>query len=341
MNKRDIVVIGGSAGSIEVLIDLVKKLPEDLNAAVFVVLHLPAMYKSSLDKILTKAGTLPVVFAEDGEKFSKGTIYLAPPDHHLLIEGGRTLVKKGPKENRFRPSIDALFRSAAYNYGERVIGVVLTGMMDDGTSGLWSIKRLGGVTLVQNPSEAVHPGMPNSVLQNVDVDKVISVKDLPAILQDLMKEPIEHSNGKGNNEHEHELMKTEVAIAAGKNALERGILDMGTFTPFTCPECHGALVSFKEGNHTRFRCHTGHAFSSSALLDELTKSVEDSFWNTLRGMEETILLLEAKGKELESGGDRDAAKEFYKKAQEVRDQSHQIRKIIFEHERLSEEKIER
>jgi len=336
--KRDIVVIGASAGGIEVMLTLVKTLPEELNASVFVVMHLPPAHKSSLDKILTKAGNLKVEFATDGAKFKKGVVYLAPPDYHLLIENDRMLVKRGPKENRFRPSIDALFRSAAYNYGSRVIGIILTGLLDDGTSGLWSIKRLGGVALVQNPSEAMYHDMPLSALQQVDIDLIVSVDEIPEILNEYMSEPVNNSNGL--NDHDNERMGKEVRIAAEDNALDSGVMQMGNTSPFTCPECHGVLVSIQEGNHVRFRCHTGHAFSSSALLDELTKSVEDSFRNTLRGLEETIMLLETKGKELESAGDRETAKEYYRKAQEVRDQCQQIRRIIFEHERMSEDKIE-
>lgn len=338
MDKRDIVVIGASAGGIDVILELIKKLPENLDASVFIVLHMPAGHKSSLDKVFDKATKLKVEFAADGKKFKKGMIYLSVPDCHLLIENGKMLVKKGPKENRFRPSIDALFRSAAYNYGSRVIGVVLTGLLDDGTSGLWSIKRRGGLTIVQNPSEALYSDMPQSAITHVDVDRIVSSSDIPAILEELVMKSVPHTNGLSDTEKD--LMKTEINIAMQDNSFESGIMEKGKLSPFTCPECHGVMVSIPEGSHTRFRCHTGHGFSSSALLDELTKSVEESFWNSLRGMEETIMLLEKKGRELESAGDRDTAKDFYKKAQEVRNQSHQVRKIIFDQERLSEGKVE-
>jgi len=247
-------------------------------------------------------------------------------------------VKKGPKENRFRPSIDALFRSAAYSYGSRVIGIILSGLLSDGTSGLWSVKRLGGVAIVQNPSEALFASMPENVLQHVDVDHIVSIQHLPKLLEELIREPAKQESLL--NEQEEVLMKTELMIASQHNAFEMGIMKMGKLSPFTCPECHGALVSIKEGNNIRFRCHTGHAFSSSALLDELAKAVEESCWNTLRGMEETIMLLESKGKELETSGDRNSAREFYKKAQQIREQSHQVRKIVFEQKGLKEEKVE-
>jgi len=164
MPKRDIVVIGASAGGVYASQDLVASLPEDFDAAIFVVLHVAAHSPSFLPNILKASGALVAVHPNDGEAIASGRIYVAPPDHHLLIEGNRVLVKKGPKENRFRPSIDALFRSAAYTFGPRVIGVVLTGMLNDGTSGMWSVKRLGGVGIIQEPAEALYPSMPASVL---------------------------------------------------------------------------------------------------------------------------------------------------------------------------------
>ena len=162
MAQRDIVVIGASAGGVAVLTELVQSLPADFHAAVFIVLHIPPHSPSVLPQILSAAGPLQAVHPVDGERIQKGRIYIASPDHHLLIEDGHVVVRKGPKENRFRPSVDALFRSAAYIYGPRVIGIVLTGTLDDGTSGLWSIKRLGGVAIIQEPKEAPFPSMPAS-----------------------------------------------------------------------------------------------------------------------------------------------------------------------------------
>src|SRR3954463_2702932 len=170
MTKRDIIVIGASAGGVNALMGLMKTLPADLNASIFIVLHLPPYSPSHLPEILTKNGPFKAVHPLDGEQIQPGRIYVAPPDHHMLVENSRIVVKKGPKENRFRPSIDALFRSAAYSYGARVIGVVLTGLLDDGTSGMWSVKRLGGISVIQLPEDALYPSMPESVQKHVEVD---------------------------------------------------------------------------------------------------------------------------------------------------------------------------
>jgi len=204
--------------------------------------------------------------------------------------------------------------------------------MDDGTSGLWYIKRLGGVVLVQNPFEAAHGSMPQNVLQHVDVDKVFSVTKLPALLQQFMEGKINATDE--SSEQDKELLNKEVIIASPDNALELGVMNPGILSPFTCPECHTRLFSIKEANDTRFICPAGHAFSSSALLEELTKSVEETLWSSLRGLEETIMLLETKGKEFETNKDRENSLEFYKKAEEVQKQSHAVRKIIFDHEHL-------
>lgn len=339
MVTRDIIVVGSSAGGIEALLEFTRLLPPNFKGSVFIVQHLAAFYRSSLDKLLAKKSSLPVSFAKNGERYKKGHIYLAPPDHHLLLDGTKLLVTKGPKENRFRPSIDALFRSAAYNFGERVIGIVLSGLLDDGTSGLWNIKRLGGTTIVQDPEEAIHDSMPRNAMQQVSVDYVEKIENLPTLLEMLISKKVTAASPKKNGQHTT-LLKKEVLIAAQDNALEMDILKMGTLSPFTCPECHGTLVSIKEGGYSRYRCHTGHAFSSTALLAEVTKTMEESFWNTLRGLEETIMLLEAKSKEYKEAGNRKAASQFSKKAEQVRVQSHALRQLIFNHEQLSEEKIE-
>jgi two-component system chemotaxis response regulator CheB len=163
MANRDIIVIGASAGGVEALSDFFSGLPANLEATIFVVLHIPPYSPSSLPVILTRCGHMSASHPKDGEEVRPGQVYIAPPDHHLLVELGRVLIKRGPKENRFRPSVDALFRSAAYAYGRRVIGIVLSGALDDGTSGLWTIKRLGGVAIVQQPEDACVPNMPRSV----------------------------------------------------------------------------------------------------------------------------------------------------------------------------------
>src|SRR5687768_11583472 len=167
MEIGSIIVVGASAGGVTALQQFVSHLPADLDAALFVVLHIPAYAKSQLPDILSNAGPLKAVHPADGETVQKGIIYVAPNDHHLLLEGDKVLVKKGPKENRFRPSIDALFRSAAVAYGKRTIGIVLSGLLNDGTSGLWAIKQSGGIAIIQSPDDAEYSEMPNNVKEYV------------------------------------------------------------------------------------------------------------------------------------------------------------------------------
>lgn len=331
MAKRNIVVIGASAGGVVALKELVRSLPPDFNATIFIVQHIAAYATSMLPEILNHAGSLKAVHPADGDSFQPGMIYIAPPDHHILIEENRVLVKKGPKENRFRPSIDALFRSAAYNFGERVIGVVLTGLLDDGTSGMWSIKRLGGVGIIQKPEDAEYSSMPSSVLEYVDVDYAVPLAKLGALLNQLTSEEITppHIN---LSPEEEQILKTEVQIASQKNAFEMGILEMGNLSPFTCPECSGVLVRFREGKLIRYRCHTGHAYTAGSLLAEVDKSVEDNLWKAVRVIEEAIMLLEESGKASAEGGDDLGAERFFTKARENRERASMLHKFIFQHE---------
>ena len=335
MAKRDIVVIGASAGGVIVLKQFVTSLPVDFKASIFIVQHVSASTPSYLPEILSHAGPLKATHPRDGEKFKKGHIYVAPPDHHLLIEDDHVVVKKGPKENRFRPSIDALFRSAAYTFGARVIGVVLTGLLNDGTSGMWSIKRLGGIGIIQEPDDAMYPSMPESVLEYVEVDHVEPIANIGALLVKLTEETA--PDEPKLNADEQKRLETEVRIASQSDAFELGILDMGTLTPLTCPECSGTLVSFNEGKLIRYRCHTGHAYTSSALLSELTKSVEEILWSGVRGLEETVILLEQSEKVLATAGDASGAEEFSKKARETRERARVLHQFVFQNERLSED----
>jgi len=176
--KRDIVVIGASAGGIEAIGKLLHDLPADIPASLFVVLHITAAMVSHLPQVWNRTSSLLVIEAKDGDRIESARVYVAAPDHHLLCEDGKVAVSKGPKENRHRPSIDTLFRSAAYSFGPRVIGIVLTGMLDDGTAGLWHIKRQGGLALVQSPDDAQFPNMPLSAIRNVEIDYILPMAEI-------------------------------------------------------------------------------------------------------------------------------------------------------------------
>ncbi|GAB3343089.1 chemotaxis protein CheB [Larkinella ripae] len=333
MPKRDIVVIGASAGGIYALKELVAGFPADFPASIFIVQHVSPHSPSLLPSILTHAGPMLARHPEDGEMVQPGQIYVAPPDHHLLIEYDQIIVKRGPKENRFRPSIDALFRSAAYRYGSRVIGIVLTGLLDDGTSGLWSINRMNGLCIIQTPEEAMFSSMPRSVLEYVAVDYSLSVAEMPALLQELVQQTAPELATL--EETETERLELEINIAAQDNAFNLGVLEMGELTHLTCPECNGSLVSIKEGKIIRFRCHTGHAFTAHSLLSEVTKNVEDNLWKSVKSLEETVILLDQSAKVMAEGDNHTAAEQYFAKAEETRERSNVLRNFIFQQQPLT------
>lgn len=295
-----IVVIGASAGGVPGLQALVAGLPADLDAAVFVVLHIGQYATSNLARILERHGPLPALHARDGERIRPGQIYVSSPDHHLLVEGDRISVKRGPKENRHRPAIDALFRSAAYSHRERVIGVILSGLLNDGTSGLWTIKRFGGTAIVQDPDEAALDSMPRSALDEVEVDHVLPAAGIGPLIGHLVRAPV--SPAMPVSEELAGRVETEVAVARSENAFQRGIMRYGEPTRFTCPECHGALSRIVEGPRIRFRCHTGHGFTAEALLSGIAETADEALWSATRALEEGVMLLDTMAQQLEEAG---------------------------------------
>jgi two-component system chemotaxis response regulator CheB len=285
--NRDIITIGTSAGGVKALTNIVEQLPDDLNTAIFIVLHISPHQRSNLPEILTRAGNLTAAHAKDGEPIQHGRIYVAPPDRHLLLEPGQVRVTKGPKENRFRPAIDPLFRSAAYAYGPGVIGVVLTGALDDGTAGLWAIKDRGGIAVVQDPDDAEQRSMPWTALNNVEVDYCLPVRDIAKVLVTLTQGSIGPERGSLVSDK----LGIETKISLGDDSADLDVTQLGKRSEFTCPECHGTLTEIINGKLQRYRCHTGHAFSDASLLAELTDSVEQSLWTSIRAIEERIRLL--------------------------------------------------
>jgi two-component system chemotaxis response regulator CheB len=330
---RDIVVIGASAGGVTALMELVRALPADFPAPIFVVQHVAPDSPSILPQLLSSVSALKARHPKNGETVQPGMIYVAPPDYHLLLEGDRVLVARGPKENRFRPSIDALFRSAAYTFGPRVIGVVLTGYLDDGTSGLWSVQRMGGLTIVQDPHDAEQPAMPTNALEFVKADYVVPVAELGALLVRLTTEPAPAKPRLPAAQLD--LLKIELTIAKQGGAFELGIIEHGVLTPFTCPDCHGALTQLIEGKLIRYRCHTGHAYTVSALLSEVTASVESLLYQGMRGLEETQMLLQNMGQRFADTQQPDVAALFFRKADETGQQARVVHQSILKQEALS------
>ena len=285
--NHPIVVIGASAGGVSALTTLVAGIPSDFAAAVYIVLHIPAQAPSRLHEILARHARLPVTAARDEDPIRAGHIVVAVADRHLMVDGEMIRVTRGPKESRVRPAIDVLFRSAAASFGPQVIGVVLSGTLDDGTAGLWAIKDRGGVALVQDPKTAEFPSMPESASRYVEVDAMLPIEELPSeLVRRVRNMPAKEVTGPVPDR-----MKVENLIAREGNGLQAGSLELGDKSKYTCPECHGALVEIKEGKVVRFRCHTGHAFSIKSLLADVNDAIDSSLWDTLRAVEERILLL--------------------------------------------------
>jgi two-component system chemotaxis response regulator CheB len=335
------IVIGASAGGFEVLKVIAARLPRDLPVPVFIVMHVSPHHRSHLPEILSQVGSLPAVHPQDGEKIKNGMIYIAPPDHHLLIDDNHVAVKKGPKENGFRPSIDALFRAAAYSYGPGAIGVVLSGALHDGASGLWSIKRLGGIAIVQDPYEAVYASMPRSALEYVEADYKVRSTEIAPLLARLVQEPLveEVRMGTKKEKGEEERIATEVQIAAGANVPQENILELGDLAPFACPECHGVLVRIKEGKNSRYRCHTGHGFSEDTLLENIMRTTGESIWQVARGLQEGQMLLEHMGQHMHEAGELDRAEKLLAKAHDLGRRATRFAEAAREHESLSSDNV--
>lgn len=281
-----LIVVGASAGGMQALGALVAQLPGDLAAPVFIVNHMSAdTTGEALVKFLDEAGQLRCRHARDGQRFRQGEIYLAPSDCHMLIEGNRILVTKGARENRSRPAIDPLFRSAAVAFGNRVIGVILTGFLDDGTSGMMAIKRCGGICIAQDPDDAAHADMPHSVIVNVGVDHCVPVSEMGALLSELaLLEPTPRQPAPDD-------LVIEARIAQRVLSDLPSVQTLGDQVPFNCPDCGGVLWQMKEGDLLRYRCHTGHAFTSAVLLSVQSQKIEETLWTALRMFEERQNLL--------------------------------------------------
>lgn len=279
MPKRDIIVVGASAGGIDALIELIKHLPKDFGAAIFVTMHIGA--QSRLPEILNLCRKLPVRHAEQNAKYDHGCVYIAPPNHHLIIKDGRTVLSRGPRENGHRPAIDILFRTAAREHQNRVAGVVLSGGMDDGTAGLYTIKKRGGVAIVQDPSEALFPSMPASAMENINVDFCLPVSQIAKVLVELAQgsaTTVTESPTGGKSLDEHTTVDHPTQEVPGDQI------------PLACPECNGPIYEVREGDLARFQCFVGHAFSPESLTEQHTTALERALWTAMRTLKERTVL---------------------------------------------------
>ncbi|GAP94135.1 chemotaxis protein CheB [Leptolyngbya sp. NIES-2104] len=327
MPGHDIIVIGTSAGGLKALGAIVGALPADLDAVLLVVQHLEPNKPSILPKILSDVGSLPASHPVDGEAIQSGRIYIAPPDYHLLLNQGYVRVVRGPQENRFRPAIDTLFRSAARAYGPRVLGVVLTGYLDDGTVGLQAVKKRGGVAIVQDPKEAEYPSMAKSALQFVKVDHCLPLADIPNLLVRLSKEPAESEEAYPVTQE----IEVESNIAEQKmNTQEflKNVEAIGTRTTYTCPECNGSIWQIGNSEPLRFRCHTGHSFTANVFLAEQTQNLENALWSAIRVMEEKVTFSRQMAERMEGHSLLDAATKYNDHANRLDEEVALIRGIV-------------
>ena len=326
MAERNIVVIGCSVGGVEALQTLVAGLPEDFSAAILVVLHLAPHTHSVLPDILTRAGKLPARHPQNHEPIRRGHIYVAPPDHHLIIEDGKLVLSRGPKENRHRPSVDPLFRSAARAYGRQVIGIILTGSLDDGTIGLQAVKKAGGVAIVQDPEDAFCADMPRSAIDHVKADHVVSVAQIPALLAELVPQHVASGNGAGKKDQ----ITKEIKYAEADMAQIEDDGRPGTPSQFGCPDCGGVLWEMEDEGMLRFRCRVGHAYTAQSLDAQQTEAVEGALWAAIRALEESASLARRMADKAGKTKSHKLRKRFEERARDKMEQAALLRNLVVE-----------
>ncbi len=303
MARKDIIAIGGSAGSSTVLQRIMADLPADLPASIFVATHVPSRSSGYLADMLAGAGPLPVSAAIDGQPIERGRVYVAVPDRHLLVVDGTLRLGEGPRENMTRPAIDPLFRSAALSYGARAVGVVLSGMLNDGASGLWAIKSRGGTAVIQHPVDAESDQMPLAALEAVEPDEVATAADLGGVLSRLA------ASEAGESLAASDSLSLEVEIAAGARLGSHILREIADPSALSCPDCQGVLSEIREGRPLRYRCQTGHA-STAEILAARTEEVDQAMRIALRVMEERVTLVTRMAEDARRSG-RPAVAELY------------------------------
>ncbi len=322
MAQLNVIVIGASAGGVGSLQRVAERLPASLPAAVFVTLHLPEGRTSVLPQILARAGPLPAAHAENGQRIEPGRIYVAPPGFHMTLERDRVRVTRGAREHGLRPAIDPLFRSAALAFGPRVIGVVLSGQLDDGTVGLMEIKRAGGVAVVQEPDETAFQSMPRSAIAHVDVDYVLPTDEIGRMLEHLVLEEkaADRQPGPADSTVRRELD----VLTNHEDEKEKS----GEPSPYACPDCGGVLWELTEGEMMRFRCRVGHAFTAETLLATQAHAVEQALWDALRALEEQAAVKRRIAERLRRRGHHVAADQIMARARVLQSQSEQVRRLL-------------
>jgi two-component system chemotaxis response regulator CheB len=290
-------------------------LPADLQAALFVVLHTPSGEKSLLPEILSHAGAVPALAAQEGSMIENGRIYVAPNNRHLLVERGRVRVVFSPRENLFRPAIDPLFRSAASAYGPGVIGILLSGTLDDGCDGLAEIRQRGGLAIVQNPSDAEFPQLPLNAIQRVNVDIVLPVTEIARLLV---------------TEVTRFVTEEEISMASAKPGRH--------FAGITCPDCHGPIYE-EDGGSLRFRCVAGHSYSPETMRIEHAKKLENALWSAIANFDEHATILRRLAQDKEGDGLPEDAGDFEDEARRQEEHASELRRFVERINRSSISKV--
>jgi two-component system chemotaxis response regulator CheB len=325
MVRRDIVVVGASAGGVEALSQFVSALPADFPAPVFVTVHFPPYATSVLPRILNRAGPLEALHPKDRDTIEPGKIYIAPPDHHLLVFQGRVRVSRGPTENANRPAIDPMFRTAALAYGDRVIGVLLTGNLDDGTAGFFAIKRRNGTTVVQDPTDAMFPSMPASAIEFGVVDHVAALDEIPALLVRLTSRSV----GTPTEVHVHDDAAAENKFSQfDLESIENEDSHPGTPSSFSCPDCGGVLWEIQDGDLVRYRCRIGHGWTGDGLAFQQTQVIEDALGTALRAFEESANLARQLAERAHQRGSGFLARRFEAQRRTAEERGALIRSIL-------------
>jgi two-component system chemotaxis response regulator CheB len=317
-----LIVIGASAGGVGVLIRMAQGLPADLPAAVLVVLHI-GQHRSLLPELLSSKGALPAAHARDGEPITAGRIVVAPPDYHLLVDGASLRLSHGAKEHHARPAIDPLFRSAALAHGPRTIGVVLSGMLDDGTAGLQAVKQCGGLAVVQDPADAKEPSMPKSALRHVAIDHRVDAAGLAELLSTLARQELPAMT---ETLDPPDPLRHEVALMLHRGDALEHLQRIGTPSIFVCPDCHGTLWQIEGAEPPRYRCHTGHGFSQRSLEHTLTTARDEAIWNAMRAVQENGFMLKRMAEQRD--GDPDDAARLHSAAQRLEQQTEVLRTLL-------------
>jgi two-component system, chemotaxis family, protein-glutamate methylesterase/glutaminase len=319
--QRDVVVVGASAGGVQALQGLVAQLPPEFPASVLVVLHLMSSGTSVLHDILDRAGPLTASQALDGEPLERAHIYVAPPDSHLLLRGPNLHLSAGPRENGHRPAIDPLFRSAARAYGPRVVGVILSGMLDDGTDGIRLIKARGGVSVVQDPEDAAAGGMPRSAIEYAGADRVVPLARIGDTLCELVDTPLPPGPQNGVEDPAAQDIDL-VEVEFGRESPD------GAPTLLTCPDCGGVMLERDDGGLVRFACQVGHAYSPESLNEHQGDALESALWNATRTLDERADLLRRMARRAERQGSRKTTSRLQHKADVASGQADEIRATI-------------